>query len=154
MKTLQEYRGLLLLLVLLLILRTFVFRISIVNGKSMENTFFNHNLLFCTIYDKNKIQHSDIVVIKSPYDKRLFVKRVVATPGNLIEFEGSNVILNGEILNEPYIKNPTTYYKNSVHLAEDEYFVLGDNRDNSEDSRYFGAISKNSIVAVVKFKIF
>lgn len=153
MKTMQEYRAYLIVIAIAILLRVFVFRISVVSGQSMENTFHNRNILFCTIFNRTDLKHGDIIVFKSPVEDKLYVKRVIGLPKDEIEIDYEHIILNGKILEEPYIKEKTRYYKNSIKL-ENKYFVLGDNRDNSSDSRHFGAITPDSIVAKVRFKIF
>ncbi|MDY2986727.1 MAG: signal peptidase I [Peptoniphilus sp.] len=153
MKTIQEYRSYLIVIAIAILLRVFVFRISVVSGQSMEDTFRNRNILFCTIFDRTDLKHGDIIVFKSPVEDKLYVKRVIGLPKDEIEIDYEHIILNGKILEEPYIKEKTSYYKNSIKL-ENEYFVLGDNRNNSSDSRHFGPIPPDSIVAKVRFKIF
>lgn len=154
MKIIHEYRAHIIVLIIALLLRFFVFRISFVSGESMENTFFDKDILFCTIYDRKNVSRGDVLIIKSPDDKRLFIKRLIGMPKETISLEGENVLINGDVINEPYIKNKTHYYSNSIQLNENEYFVLGDNRDNSDDSRYFGPITDELIVARFRFKIF
>lgn len=149
----SDYKAYLVAFILALLIRKFIFRISFVSGKSMEDTLHHRNILFCTIFDKTKLKHSDIIVLRPPEEDRLYVKRVIGLPGDRIEIDYDNIFLNEKILEEPYIKEKPIYYKNSIHL-ENEYFVLGDNRNNSCDSRHFGAITQKDIVAKVRFKIF
>lgn len=154
MKILHEYRFYLIVIILAFLLRTFVFRISFVHGQSMEPTLHDKNILFCTIFDRYNLKHGDIIIIKAPTENKLYIKRVIALPNDTLVLENEDVIVNGTKLDEKYIKNTTHYYTNSMTLASNEYFVLGDNRDHSDDSRYFGPIDKDSIIAKVKLKIF
>ena len=95
-------------------------------------------------------EYRDIIVF---WDKtmttRLF-KRVIGVPGDTIEFKDESVILNGEVLNERYTEGNTyADFDEPITLGENEYFVMGDNREHSTDSRVFGVIQKQDIIAKV-----
>jgi signal peptidase I len=105
-------------------------------------------------------ERGDIIVFKYPQDeKRDFIKRVIGTPGEVVQVRGHQVIVNGRVLDEPY-----TRYANSplppgsqasfcgyafgcepTTVPSDSYFVMGDNRDNSQDSRYWGFVKRDKI---------
>ena len=101
----------------------------------------------------------DIIVFKYPQDeKRDFIKRIVATPGDQVQIRGHDVYVNGTRLVEPYVKpgpppfahgNPTycgyAYGCEVTRVPADSYFVMGDNRDNSQDSRYWGFVKRGKI---------
>jgi signal peptidase I len=104
-------------------------------------------------------QRGDIIVFKYPQDeKRDFIKRIIGAPGDTIQVRGSQVLLNGKPLDEPYVKGPAA----RAHLGgapycgyafgceptvvpPGSYFVMGDNRDNSQDSRYWGFVKRDKI---------
>ena len=89
----------------------------------------------------------DIVTLHPPFNSpKPFVKRVIGLPGETIEIKSGKVFINGKLLEEPYIKKSFTYSMAAVKIPDGEYFVLGDNRDISEDSHYFGAIPKKNII--------
>jgi signal peptidase I len=103
----------------------------------------------------------DIVVFKYPQDeKRDFIKRIVGTPGDQVQIRGHQVFVNGRPLTEPYVKQPEgglsppsaqpgycgyAYGCDPTKVPADSYFVMGDNRDNSQDSRYWGFVKRDKI---------
>ncbi|NOZ63658.1 MAG: signal peptidase I [Caldiserica bacterium] len=73
-------------------------------------------------------------------------KRVIALPGETVSVRGGKVFINGVYLYEPYIKSPPKYYLPPIKIPEGCYFVLGDNRNNSEDSSVYGPIPRELIL--------
>lgn len=128
-----------------------------VYGNSMENTLHSKDFLLVHLksYNTSSPKHNDIVNIEytTESDKKFIVKRVVGIPGDTLEFSNNKIYLNGTLLDEPYIKDITASYLDSkIIIPQNEYFVLGDNRNVSCDSRYFGLINKHSIQGKVIFK--
>ena len=100
------------------------------------------------------LERGEITVVRHPDNQQVFlIKRVIGLPGETIHFNEGDVFINGEILLEPYLNENTltwgkTYIADgeSITLNEDEYVMLGDNRDNSEDSRYWGFVPESHIL--------
>lgn len=114
-----------------------------VDGISMEPTYSDKdNLIVRKLGNPTK---GDIVVFKR--GNKYLIKRVIATPGDSISIEKNKVYVNNKLLSEDYIKG-NTEAELSVTLNNSEYFVMGDNRENSLDSRVFGAILEEDIIGV------
>ena len=102
-------------------------------------------------------QRGDIVIMRDPYDhSKDFIKRVVGVPGDRLLIKGGRVYINGQAVGEPYINHePETQFpdypvppgsdQQGRQLGPDEFFVLGDNRNRSNDSRYFGPVNRDQI---------
>ena len=119
--------------------RTFIFETYIVEGDSMQPTFQtnNHLIVNKVSYRMDKPAKGDIIVFQYPADpSRQFIKRVIATEGDTVEILNGQVIVNDRILSEPYILQKTEDNYHKVTIPEGRIFVLGDNRNNSEDSRF------------------
>ena len=122
--------------------RTFLLQRVIVDGDSMNETLYdNDNLFVCPLaHYTGDIERFDIVVFKYAYDTDTYlIKRVIGLPGETVNIDRyGTIFINGQVLNEHYglekIADPGIAV-NNITLGEDEYFVLGDNRNNSMDSR-------------------
>jgi len=137
--------------------RYFLVQPFYVKGASMEPNFYDHEYLIIDelSYRFRIPERGEIVVFRYPREpSQFFIKRVVALPGETVEITGGEVVIyntehpNGLKLDEEYLTE-TTSGKERVTLGPDEYFVLGDNRDSSLDSRSFGALNKDNIIGRV-----
>jgi signal peptidase I len=126
-------------------------------GRSMVPTLCDsqHYLLNRWVYFVHAPRRSDIVVLRDPSDNGFSVKRIVAAPGDSIYLSNGGVYLNGCKLSEPYLApgTPTfTWSKDRDQLilcGRDQYFVLGDNRLNSIDSRAYGPVPRGNILGAL-----
>ncbi len=92
-------------------------------------------------------QRGDIIVLKHPYDpNEPLIKRVIGLPGDFIEIRDHKVFINGSPLNEPYIREPVNYKYPYQEIPEDNYFVLGDNRNISNDSHKGWTVPRENII--------
>ncbi len=124
-----------------------------VKGESMVPSFEDGELLLTekVSYRFGNVARGDVIVFEAPVGRKVdFIKRVIGLPGDEIEVTGGSVFVNGTKLDEGYI-NVSTQGEVRKTLGEDEYFVLGDNRDASSDSRVFGVIHKGAIRGRVWF---
>lgn len=120
-----------------------------VEGVSMESTYYNGDKVI--VLRVGRIKRGNIVVARDPDTEKLIIKRCIGLPGDKIKIKDSIVYVNGQPLEDNYSKGLTYEYniKEELTLGDSEYFLLGDNRENSRDSRYFGAITKRNIFGIV-----
>jgi signal peptidase I len=139
-------------------IRYFLIQPFYVKGASMEPNFYDHEYLIIDelSYRFREPERGEIVVFRYPRDpSQFFIKRVIGLPGETIEISNGKIILytkehpNGEVLDESYIIEDRTDGKTRVTLGEKEYFLLGDNRDESLDSRAFGTVKRAGIIGRV-----
>lgn len=135
---------------------TFVAQTFVVEGSSMEPNLHNRERLIVNklIYRFKKPEFGDIVVFRYPANpKRRFIKRVIGIPGDEVEIRDGFVVLNGAVLDEDYTLDLTYGYFGPKTVPDGHYFVLGDNRNNSDDSRYpdVGFVPMGNIVGKAGF---
>jgi len=120
-----------------------------VSGSSMEPNFETGQRLIVNklIYKFDNIDRGDVVILHPPSDTNVeYIKRVIGLPGETVEIKNGLVYINGEPLSEPYISNPPQYTMKKLEIPQEYYFVLGDNRNYSDDSHVWGPIPGDSIV--------
>ncbi len=152
---------------LALIIRFFVATPYIVSGASMEHTYENHDYLIIDrlTYDVSAPQRGDVVVFGLPQEpSRDLIKRVIGLPGETVELTGNGPsvkIFNsahpeGFMLDEPYLSSENLGGASNmkVTLGNEQYFVLGDNRKVSADSRLWGTLPREDIVGRVLLRLF
>lgn len=142
-------------------IRSFVAEARYIPSGSMEPTLqINDRLIIDKIsYNFRQPQRGDIVVfspteaLKQQNFKDAFIKRVIGLPGETVEVKGGRVYVNDQALREQYIEEEPEYSYGPVTVPEDNYLVLGDNRNNSYDSHYWGFVPRNNIIgrAIVRF---
>lgn len=133
----------------------FVAQSYLVEGYSMEPTLSNGERVMIEkiSYRFRAPKRGEIVIIKNPLAKKdIYIKRVVGVPGDFIEIKQGSVYLNGSLLEEDYIKEPVAFwYSNEFLVPKDHVFVLGDNRNHSDDSRRIGPIPYKNVLGKVLF---
>lgn len=120
-----------------------------VEGFSMEPNLHTGQYILVdkVAYRVGDPERGDVVVIRFPLDpKRDFVKRVIALPGEAIEVRDRRVLVNGQLLDEPYIRVPGAYRYDRKTVPANHYYVLGDNRNNSHDSHIWDWLPRDYII--------
>jgi len=131
------------------LIRTFLFENYRVVGHSMDPTLEDNQYLMVSKLDYrlHEPQRGDIIVFYDPHDReRKLIKRIVGLPGEILEIRNGQVFVNKRRLEEAYIVNPGHYSQPPIPIPEDSYYVLGDNRNNSNDSHNWGPLSGQEIV--------
>ena len=129
---------------------------AMVLGSSMEPNFETGQRLIVNkiIYKFDEVKRGDVVILHPPYDTNIdYIKRVIGLPGETVEIRNGLVYINGEPLSEPYISNPPHYTMKKLEVPQEYYFVLGDNRNNSNDSHIWGPLPKDNIIGKVWLSI-
>lgn len=129
------------------------FGFNVISGKSMQNTLHDGQVTFYKKFNLNKVEKGDIVIFKNNYygDSEI-IKRVIAVAGDTIEIDGTEVILNNEVLKESYVSKKNfkeESFTGKITVPEGYVYVLGDNRDNSADSRVCGVVAIDDLVGIL-----
>ena len=138
-----------------LLLRRFVGMFAIVKGRSMMDTLRNGDVLLVLRRGLcGGLRRFDVVLCRYPNRREFFVKRIVALPGERVAVEGDVLQINGAPVEEGFPRKPMRRDMVERKLGAGEYFVMGDNRPSSRDSRSVGAITEGMIVGVAKCVVF
>ncbi len=148
-KNLKELLPYILILIVVLLVRTFIATPIKVNGNSMYDTLNGKE--FMILNKLGKIDRYDIVVLDTKDDE--LIKRVYGLPGEKISIENGDIYINDKKIEDKYVYGNTSGM-NAITLGDDEYFVLGDNRVVSLDSRIIGPIKKSEIRGTTNFIIY
>ena len=144
-------RWIIVIVILLLLFFRFLFSIFVVDGESMEPNLHDKEVVILNNFHYNKHDPSrgDVVAVKYPGDPehKKYVKRVIGLPGEKISLENGKIYINGVVFEERYIyynidTEPAKFTQKEWKLGAGEYFLMGDNRPFSNDSRYFGPVEK------------
>jgi len=140
----------------------FVAQFHKVSGLSMFPTMHNSDYLITEkiSYRIGEPKKGEIIVLKNPKDESQdFIKRIIAVPGDSIRIENNSVFVNGGLISEPYLPagtptNPGSFLaeKQTIKAGPNQYFVFGDNRGHSSDSRDWGPITKEEIIGKAFFR--
>ena len=146
------------------LIRYFVIQPFVVEGQSMEPNFHDKEYLVVEklSYKLGTPKRGDVIIFQAPNNPQFdYIKRIIALPGETIKIGNNTILVNGKDLDEAYLsKDEKTLIsqdpKMSLErmLSENEYFVLGDNRDHSSDSREFGILDSSLIIGKVWISVF
>ncbi|MFH1178350.1 MAG: signal peptidase I [bacterium] len=150
-----------LIVVVVIPIRIFIISPFIVDGESMHPTFENLDYLIIDefLYYFHAPERGDVIVFRYPDNPSVFyIKRIIGLPGETISINRGVVTIvtaDGEnmTITEPYIVNEDATYTKNVSLNSEEYFVMGDNRPNSSDSRVWGPLPKKDIIGRVDLRL-
>lgn len=146
-------------LILAFIIKTFFIQTFLIDGSSMEPNFHNSEYILVDklSYHFTEPKRGDVDTLIPPDNiTKDYIKRIIGVPGDTLEIKQGKVFINGEAIKEPYLPkdlptfmdgDPDNIYK--VTLKKDQFFVLGDNRPDSRDSRYIGIIPKSYLIGRV-----
>lgn len=142
--------------VILILINFFVATIFAVSGESMETNFHDQEILMVDrlTYKFKNPQRGDVVIFRYPgAPSEKYIKRIIGLPGEEISIKNSKVLIKNKkensefILEEQYLSQDINFGTNiTENLSDDEYFVMGDNRENSSDSRVWGTLPKEFII--------
>lgn len=151
MKKLKELMPYIIIVVVVLLVRSFIVTPGLVNGSSMEPTLHNNELVLINKIGLNKeIDRYDIVVVK--YENSTIIKRVIGLPYETVEYINDTLYIDGEIVNTKVDFEYTKDFK--LTAGKNEYIVLGDNRNISKDSRIIGPVKERNIIGKVDLVLF
>ena len=136
-----------------------------VKGASMEPQFHDKEYILTEKVSTRfgSFKRGDIVIFRFPYNREIdYIKRIIGLPGETISVLDGKVYVNDKVLNEPYLRDITDIYPDpdnvlqegkSITVPQNYYFVLGDNRPHSQDSRYFGPVARSLLIgkAVIRY---
>lgn len=151
-------KAIIVALIVVSLLKTFVFATSIVDGHSMDPTLEDgERVIFNKLtYWIGDPAHGDIVIIERPHKN--YVKRVIALPGESVEVSNHVLFINGEEYEEAFVNEDARMHTGNfgpINVPEDKYFVMGDNRAISKDSRNgLGFIDRDDIIGKSEFIIY
>lgn len=147
-KILKDLVPYIVILVVVVLIRTFIVTPIIVDGDSMSPTLTDGEMML--LNKLGSIERNDIVVINN--EEGYIIKRVIALPGESIECRDGVIYINDEKYDDNFASKTDDFVKQ--FLNDDEYFVMGDNRLVSMDSRIFGAVTKEEILGTTNFVIY
>jgi len=149
-EVIKELLSYVIIILVVVLIRTYIGTPVKVSGRSMYPTLEGKEIMILNKLDK-KHERFEIVVVHTEHGD--IIKRVIGLPGETISIENSKIYINGRLIKDKYGKGTTSDYK-KTKLSKDEYFVLGDNREDSADSRIYGPINKKNIKGSTKLVLF
>jgi len=129
-------------------INTKILLITYVPSESMEPTIKTNQLVLNIRVYRQRIQRYDIVVFWK--NEQLLIKRVIGLPGETLNIKDNHVFIKDKQTEESFLKTPMLTEDSEYKIPEKQYFVMGDNRNHSYDSRSFGTIDQEDIIAIAK----
>ncbi|MBQ6285535.1 MAG: signal peptidase I [Bacilli bacterium] len=153
-KFLLEIKDYVIIIVAVVLIRSFIMTPAVVEGSSMDNTLNDGQVIIINkinyrISDPKRFQ---IVVVKNSEEDDKIIKRIIGLPGETIEYIDNKLYINGNYVEEKYNHGITNDFKTTT--SDNEYFVMGDNREVSKDSRMLGNFKKEELVGRVKIRLY
>jgi signal peptidase I len=147
----KEFLPYFIIILVVVLIKTFVVSPIRVNGASMDPTLNDKDIMLLDeiSYRFSDIERFDIVVVKE--EDEYLIKRVIGLPGETVEYKNDKLYIDGKYVKEDFKHKETFDF--STTLGKDEYFIMGDNRTNSTDSRVFGPISRDKIMGKTSLTI-
>lgn len=151
-------KWLIVAVVALTLIHFYIATILVVEGLSMEPNFHSGEVIIANRFQYlfRQPERGDAVVLRFPGDPEhtKYIKRIIALPNERVEIKDSQVFINGEKLSEPYLPPGTTTLPNLIRkLGPEDYFLMGDNRPDSSDSRIWGIAPKRDLIGKAAFII-
>lgn len=150
---LKEILSYIVIILIVLFIKMHIVSPIRVNGNSMYDTLHDKDIMILNefIYYFSDVKRNDIVVVEE--DNEYLIKRVIGLPGERIKCENGEIYINGKKYNDKYSNSETKDFE-EIKIKNGEYFVLGDNRKVSLDSRTFGSYKKKEIKGKASFTVF
>lgn len=155
MKIIKEISTYLIIVLIVVLIRTFIITPVRVNGNSMKPTLFDREILLLTKNNRN-IKRFDVIVLT--FEGERLVKRVVGLPGEHLKYVNNQLYVNDNLIEDSFSNSITSSFDikelGYEVIPDNHYFVLGDNRSESKDSRFFGMVDIDDIVGKTKFRLY
>jgi signal peptidase I len=155
-------QGIVVILAVLVMVYLFIVSPQEINGASMEPNFHNGEYILTSkvLYKFRDPQRGDVVIFKSPRNKEVdYIKRIIGLPGDTVKLSNNAFYVNGQKVEEPYLAPGVIIFGGSfldegkeIVVPPGQYFVSGDNRPHSSDSREFGTIAKEDFIGYAFFR--
>ena len=153
-KFLYEIKDYVIIIVAVILVRSFIITPAIVDGASMDDTLKDGQLIIINKinYRINDPKRFQIAVVKNTSENDKIIKRIIGLPNEKVEYKDNELYINDEKVEENYDHGVTEDFV--MITGEDEYVVLGDNREVSKDSRMLGTFKRKELIGSVNFRIY